>query len=519
MRAHVLVALAAVAAFACGDDPRRPNAPCDVFATASCIDPARMMADVTALAGAAYAGRRAGTPGNALAVDLIASRFAEAGLARPAGRADYRQPFSFPDWTPTAASLSFGGVDVPLGGGYEIVYDSASGAVPETDVVFVGYGLRIPPFARTEYPSCPYPDTGFDEYADVDVTGKIVVALRGVPGSDPDVLLCPPDPDVCSGVPNPAEPGRCLTRPYYKGFRAWWQGAAGILLVSPSPAAVDELVPFTTVWFESIPTLLVDHDLVAGAIPDLATRATLIDTTFAPQSGATSARAAMTVAGAAANHDVSNVVGVVPGTDPVVRNEVIVVGAHLDHMGKLPLRETYFPGADDNASGTAVLLELARAVAASPTKPKRTIVFAAWNAEELGLYGSCHYADVDPAYPLASTAAAFSVDMVGAGTPGLELWGAVDWPEMVSATNAAAAELGLPWSATVEPHLLASDHACFVGAGVPGFLASTPTIREHPDYHTAGDVASGVSPANLESAAKMIWAGVRELATGELTLR
>jgi aminopeptidase YwaD len=504
--------LAAVLLVTCKGSSK-PAKPCDVFATAGCIDATRMYADVTELASAAYAGRRAGMDGNAAAVALAETRLA-AALEPAPGASGYLQGFSFDSWVPAAAALSLNGAPLTLGSGYEVVYDSGSGVVGDAAVVFVGYGLRIPPFDPAQYPDCPFPATGYDEYAAVDVTGKIVVALRGYPAGDRAITACPVDPQFCASTST-----ACFTRAAYKPRLAAERGAAGLLLVRPYWAGGGEVLPFASAGVARLPTLLVDRATLEAKF-SLAEWAAAIDGAVpsqrVPASRATSTTASMSADGAYEAFQVSNVIGVVPGTDPVLEDEVVVVGAHLDHMGKLPLREEYFPGADDNASGTAVVLELARAVAASPTKPKRTLVFALWNGEELGLLGSAHYVNVDPLYPLGSTVAAFSVDMVGAGSPGLELWGGEAAPWMPELVQAGATELRLDpsWPVYARGAETGSDHYWFLANGIPAFLASTPEIHSHPTYHTPNDVASGVSPENLESSAKLLWAGVRALAMG-----
>jgi Zn-dependent M28 family amino/carboxypeptidase len=104
-----------------------------------------------------------------------------------------------------------------------------------------------------------------------------------------------------------------------------------------------------------------------------------------------------------------NVLGYIEGSDPKLKNEVIVIGAHLDHLGK---RGDYiFNGADDNGSGSAGVLELAQAFALNPKKPKRTILFALWTGEEKGLLGSRYYVE-HPAFPITKTAANINLDMI-----------------------------------------------------------------------------------------------------------
>ncbi len=105
-----------------------------------------------------------------------------------------------------------------------------------------------------------------------------------------------------------------------------------------------------------------------------------------------------------------NVAAVLLGSDPQLRDHAVVVGAHMDHLGRVG--DTVYPGADDNASGTAALLEIARAFAAGTRRPKRTIVFLFWTGEEEGHLGSQYYVD-HPLWPLDRTAAYLNLDMIG----------------------------------------------------------------------------------------------------------
>ena len=98
------------------------------------------------------------------------------------------------------------------------------------------------------------------------------------------------------------------------------------------------------------------------------------------------------------------------GTDPVLRDHAVVIGAHVDHLGRSG--DTIYPGADDNASGVAALLEMARAFASSPVKPKRSLAFAFWTGEEEGKLGSGYYVR-HPHWPLERTAVYLNLDMIG----------------------------------------------------------------------------------------------------------
>jgi Zn-dependent M28 family amino/carboxypeptidase len=212
----------------------------------------------------------------------------------------------------------------------------------------------------------------------------------------------------------------------------------------------------------------------------------------------------------------SNVIGVIPGNDPTLKNEVVIIGAHLDHMGKRPNGDLY-AGADDNASGLSVMLELARAATESGLKPARTLMFAAFNAEELGLIGSCYYVKNNPPFDPKSTKVMISVDMVGIGKgTGLDLYGATDpnkfWIARVMAGSSSA--MGMGYAVTPVTPLLASDHACFVGAGIPAVVAFSTTFSDHDKYHTPKDTAATISTAALKASLDLMWAFIIPVAEG-----
>ncbi|HYG68021.1 MAG TPA: M20/M25/M40 family metallo-hydrolase, partial [Anaeromyxobacteraceae bacterium] len=430
-------------------------------------------------------------------------RFEASGLRPVAEASSLRHPFALNVWTASRApTLRLGDASyvVGEGEGLDVVEFSGAGTVTGAPVVFVGHGLVVPDYDPGEYPSCPAdPTTGYDDYAGIDVDGAVVVILRGYPGDDV------------------AWRDECPYGYISNTGRALWAAFAGARAVVFAPrfggdwtgATADHLRLGTSRL--TIPAVQITRAALQAAIPDAAAWQGEIDATRAPSSHVLADLTAdVDVQSAIAQRSPANVLGVIPGTDAALRDEVVVVGAHLDHMGEVPFRSRYYPGADDNASGTAVLLELARAAAASPTKPKRTILFAAWNAEELGLVGSSRYVEA-PAYPLADTVAAFSVDMVGDGAPGMLVYGGTEFPEIAATMQAGAAALGLPEAWPVYPigPSGGSDHAPFVEAGVPGVLFLTPQFEDHDAYHTPGDTPEGVRRETLEAAAKLVWATVR----------
>ena len=189
----------------------------------------------------------------------------------------------------------------------------------------------------------------------------------------------------------------------------------------------------------------------------------------------------------------ANIVGVLPGSNPAWRDQSVVVTAHYDHLGmgwpnpRAGDEGRMHPGADDNASGVAVLLEVARAIAAAGA-PRRTVVFVAVTAEEAGMLGSKHYVD-NPVRPRDGIRAVLNIDSVGRlGTAPLGVIGsatATEWPHVfrgigfVTGIQTQMATQGLE----------SSDQASFIAKGIPGVQLFTPP---HVDYHRPGDTPDKV---------------------------
>ena len=203
----------------------------------------------------------------------------------------------------------------------------------------------------------------------------------------------------------------------------------------------------------------------------------------------------------------ANVIGVLAGTDPAVAAEAIVLGAHWDHLGSSG--GVVYPGADDNASGTAVVTALARAFAAAGGA-RRTLVFALFGAEELGLIGSSHYVR-HAAVPLSQTVAMLNFDMVGRMRNGKLTIGGVDSADRLRAATADAtraagvmAELrGTPFSP--------SDHTRFYAAGAPVLFFHT---GGHDDYHRPGDTADRLDVDGMTRVAAVAVSVVNQLDAG-----
>ncbi len=219
------------------------------------------------------------------------------------------------------------------------------------------------------------------------------------------------------------------------------------------------------------------------------------------------------------NIDTSNLLAVVPGIDENLSKEVIIVSAHIDHIGTQG--EDIFNGADDNASGVAVLMEVARTLACSPQKPSRTVLFAIWNAEETGLHGSRYYVDY-PVYPLNNTLTVLNFDMVGGGNgTGVMVYDEAnlsnEW--VADLMQASAADQEVDFDVQTEFFMAASsDQISFHEAGVSAVLLLTlPGLMGHPNFHTPQDTIDNIVIDDLEAASVLGWAVFEPLANGTET--
>jgi hypothetical protein len=294
-------------------------------------------------------------------------------------------------------------------------------------VVFAGYGIA----EKT---------VGWDEFKGLDIKGKIVLVLSEAPGKNN-----PKSPFQAKELKEkyfpPEGPFAFRMREGFNKAREIAKlGALAVLQVQASgkdadlyktmagPRSLDDARPIVNeprrrlllpgagdrMPWESSPVITITREMAdailenSGAnIDDLQKK---IEATYKPASMAIpGTTVTLSTTAKAALVRCRNVVGYVEGSDPVLKDEVVVVGAHYDHLGK---RGDYiFNGADDNGSGSVGVMNLARAFAANPEKPKRTVVFCLWTGEEEGLLGSRYYVR-NPAYPIDKTVAYINLDMI-----------------------------------------------------------------------------------------------------------
>jgi len=203
----------------------------------------------------------------------------------------------------------------------------------------------------------------------------------------------------------------------------------------------------------------------------------------------------------------ANVLGVLPGSDPQVADQVLIAGAHLDHVGNLP-DGTVYPGANNDASGVAVLLEIARLGQEQGYRPRRTVLFAAWDAGELKQSGSAHYV-THPIYTLDKTLGVIQLDMVGQGAGYYLLAAADEMQDALLLAHLDNAAQQVEGRITFEKYRGGSDHDPFHNRAVPAMLLSW----ERPEYsHTPQDTAETIDWKKLEATGRVVSLALMTLA-------
>jgi hypothetical protein len=467
-----------------------PAAPADGDAAAE----SRWWGHVEALANDDMRGRETGSPEHRKAADYVADQFARAGLA-PAGTDGYLQPVAFRSRRIIEAESSLAlvrnGKATPVTLGDEATFGMRIDPAPrvEAPLVFAGHGLQIP-------------EVGHDDFARLDVKGKVVVYMSGSPSTVPGALS--------AHYQSAAERWRTLRR----------LGAIGTIAIA-NPRSMD--VP----WERSSPNRLnpamaladVSVDDTAGQQVSVTFNPARAERLFegAPHSFAqllaisdqgkalptfplpATVRATVAVE----NQDIEshNVAGIVRGSDPALADEYVVLTAHLDHVGVgAPVNgDAIYNGAMDNASGIATLIEAASAVTAA--RPRRSVVFVAVTAEEKGLLGSRYYA-LNPTVPRDAMVANINMDMFLPLFPFriLMVLG-LDESDLGDDVRAVAQEMGVAVQADPEPQrnrFIRSDQYSFIREGVPalamkvGYEPGSPEAKISADwtrerYHAPSD--------------------------------
>ncbi len=429
---------------------------------------------ISYLASDELKGRYPGTPEDDLLSAYIVSQFKQAGLSLYDKKG--LQPFDIVTEIETGPSnsFSFHGNELETGSDFSLFSFSTNGSV-EAEVVFAGYGFQI-----------DEADIQWDDYASVDVSGKWVMLLRGVPGKQ----------EASSPYINHSEDRG-------KALLAADQGAAGVIFVSGAGFDVDDRL--VELKGKQHPLFIPVIHLSRSAADNLFSTAgkdsisvydSRISSTLKPASFASGIKVSITVDLQPRTVETANTVAVLKGADPSLRAEYVVMGAHHDHLGmggpgsssREPDTTAVHYGADDNASGVAGIIEIAEYLVSRA--PSRSILFTTFGAEEMGLVGSRYFTENSP-IDLSMVQVMINIDMVGRLNEDrqLQIGGIGTSPgfKMLIDSLNRSHEFNLKYSkAGFGP----SDHAAFYAQDVPVLFIST---GPHADYHTPADHMSAIN--------------------------
>jgi hypothetical protein len=447
------------------------------------ITTARLLDHIKTLASDRYEGRAPGTAGEKLTVDYITKQFKSIGLAGGGRDGTYLQPVPLVSTLvrPTA-SFAMATKTLTMAWPQDLLAVPAGFPIPgefsvdNAPVVFAGYGIVAPAY-------------GWDDYRDADVRGKVVIVLSGVPPADRTPTRPAPD----AGAPlwtAFGSRGQKIAAARQRGALAlfvvyaatnanptWDSYRHRVARTQEIGVAAATTIPPSD--FPRFAAMLISplqvNDIAAAArerFGDLTTAAQQATFHPVPFAGKASVHATRTDR----TFSTSNVIAVLPGLDPILRDEVVIYTAHWDHLGRdTSLKgDQIFNGALDNAGGVAQLIEIARAF--KGLHPKRTMLFIATTAEEEGLFGAKYYV-ANPVYPLYRTVANINLDMFWpyGRTRDVILYGAGN-TTLDDIAEAAARTLGRVVVPDPEPEELffeRADQYPFAQAGVPAAFPSS----------------------------------------------
>jgi len=449
------------------------------------FDQDRALEIIRTLSSDHFQGRQTGTKGGRQAEAWMAEQIEKLGL-EPAGTDGYFQPFTLMRSQEKSARIMlldspFGKIDFVYGDDFTLVANSGSGNV-EGEAVIVGHGISEP-------------DKGWDDYGNADVKGKVVVIFRGEP-------------------PIKMDWNKENSRNYTVD-QAYSRGAAAILYLQDARPIQGGAIQIKS-YHEDLPSLYVRERVVDLLLEDTGWKVETYRDRLKkePLVIDTGKRLAISTKVATDTQAVGrNVMGLVRGTDTLLSKEIIVVGAHLDHVG-VNGRGVVYNGADDNASGSAVVFELARCVAQNPAL-KRSILFQWYGAEEAGLFGSKYWVE-HPTVELGNVVGMLNFDMVGRGDGTVGAGGGEFYPEV---WENFVAELDSSLKDKLTEHRSwqgGSDQTSFLNKDVPAFPFYTK--GDHPFYHVLDDDANWIQPEALESVGRIAQSWLQTLANWQESL-
>jgi Zn-dependent M28 family amino/carboxypeptidase len=454
---------------------------------------------VRALASDEYEGRLPATKGDTLTVSYIVDEFSRIGLAPGASGGQFTQP------VPLVSRSLRASLDVKGSQGSAsfatpsdfVIRDQPSSdslSVKNGDVVFAGYGLKVPRY-------------GWDDYKNADVRGKIVLMLLGQPPLEAyrDSVHVTGEQSrapVWDEVPSARKLSAALAR-----------GAAGVLFLHDSAAAGYPYQALIAAY--GVATIALDTPRIRSNAPAvtgyLSARAaehvvtaagkSLDELTRASNSRTFTARLlpiafTLRTRGATRFFTSPNVIGRIDGTDSISRREAVVYTAHWDHLGRDATRkgDQTYNGAVDNAGGVAQLIEIARAFTSAPARPRRTIYFIATTAEESGLLGASYYVG-HPVVPMTQTVANINLDFF---LPWGRTSDVIDYGPTGTTVDSVLAEVARGQGRSITPDPTPEEHYFQRGDQFPFAMAGVPAIFPAPGVHYVGK-PDGYGKTKLDS--------------------
>jgi hypothetical protein len=436
---------------------------------------------VKALSADAMFGRKSGEPGGEAAADYIAARFKDWGLEPAGSKGGYFQDMTYEYY------------EVEKGAALDIVahakkrdfvygedwsqYRYSGSLTAGLDIVFVGYGISASP-------------KQYDDYAGVDVRGKLALFAVETPRRFETSLQ--EEALLANRIKAARDHGARGVLTFRSDTQAGGSFRGGLRkdIYRPDFAIISlesRVVDYIFKWQKADPRYFFQQ----------------IEATGTPQSHDLGVQSLVNLrVDFDEKRPTKNVLAKISGIDKTLRNEYVIVGAHMDHLG-IDMTGDVLNGADDNASGTAVVMEAARVMKLNAFKPKRTIVFALWAAEEEGLLGSKYYTE-NPLYPIDQTVANINLDMEGHGTGKVRASGAYFAPEVWEVLKGRLPKDVLDNTVPGRGGPGGSDHTHFLYNGVPAFMVGT----DGPHFKTnrVGDVIGLIRPEILENSGRFVMA-------------
>ncbi len=467
------------------------------FSLVNSIDLGRLKTHVEYLSSDQLGGRKAGSEGDSLAADYIRSQFYENKLKLLADNGYQYFEVVTEVLAGDKNSLIFENYQAKVDVDFRPYSFSANTSLT-ADVVFGGYGFQI-----------KNDSFQWDDYQGIDVEGKWVLIFNGEPGIRMYSKYFSDHSELRSKV-----------------LKASDMKAAGLLVVNPPSSSKEDVLD--DIYYErilvqaSLPVFQITRKLADQILLSGKTSVEELEQKIKTQKTPISFHIPMQINGESdvifVRKKTQNIIGMIEGSDPALKNEYIIIGAHYDHLGmggkgsgsRMTDSMALHPGADDNASGVAGIIEMSRILNKERKKLKRSIIVVAFGAEEIGLLGSKYFAD-HPVVSLEKIKMMINYDMIGrlrrenmfltvAGT------GTFKDGDSFIFEIAAPYDFNLRFS---ESGYGASDHATFYSKDVPVLFISTGA---HVDYHTPMDMAEKINYQGIQMVVDLSLDMIRKIA-------